>query len=83
MTDAEKSISLEKKIHDNNLGIFNNVVNYCENSSAKLIHISSTSVYGQLSGYLDESLKQLKPQTPYAKIKLEEEKILKRVKKFN
>ena len=83
MTDAEKSISLEKKVHDNNLGIFNNVVNYCENSSAKLIHISSTSVYGQLSGYLDESLKQLKPQTPYAKIKLKEEEILKRVKKYN
>ena len=83
MTDAEKSISLEKKIHDNNLGIFNNVVKYCESNSAKLIHISSTSVYGKLSGYLDENLKQLKPQTPYAKIKLEEEEILKKVKKIN
>ena len=83
MTDAEKSIALKKKIHDNNLGVFNNVVNYCKKNSTKLIHISSTSVYGQLSGYLDESLKKLKPQTPYAKIKLKEEEILKKVKKFN
>ena len=83
MTDAEKSIALKKKIHDNNLGIFNNIVNYCEQNSSKLIHLSSTSVYGQLSGYLDESLKKLKPQTPYAKIKLKEEEILKNNKKIN
>mgnify|MGYP006075849593 CR=1 FL=1 len=83
MTDAEKSIALKKKIHDNNLGIFNNIVNYCEQNSSKLIHLSSTSVYGQLSGYLDESLKKLKPQTPYAKIKLKEEEILKSNKKIN
>jgi len=83
MTDAEKSIALKKKIHDNNLGIFNNIVNYCEQNSSKLIHLSSTSVYGQLSGYLDESLIKLKPQTPYAKIKLKEEEILKNNKKIN
>ena len=83
MTDAEKSIALKKKIHDNNLGIFNNIVNYCEQNSSKLIHLSSTSVYGQLSGYLDESLIKLKPQTPYAKIKLKEEEILKSNKKIN
>ena len=58
MTDAEKSIMLKKKIHDNNMGIFNNIINYCEQNSSKLIHLSSTSVYGQLSGYLDESLKK-------------------------
>jgi len=82
MTDAEKSIAHKKKVHDNNLGVFNNVVNYCEKNSSKLIHISSTSVYGQLSGYLDESLKKLNPQTPYAKIKLKEEETLKKAKKF-
>jgi UDP-glucose 4-epimerase len=83
MTDAEKSIMLKKKIHDNNMGIFNNIINYCEQNSSKLIHLSSTSVYGQLSGYLDESLKRLTPQTPYAKIKLNEEEILKSNKKIN
>ena len=38
----------------------------------KLIHISSTSIYGKSSGVVKENVekKYLKPQSPYAEIKL-------------
>ena len=49
---------------------------------SKLIHISSASVYGKQAKVVDEecSKEYLKPQSPYADIKLIEEKILKRKK---
>ena len=83
MTDAEKSIEFSKEIYKNNISIFENIIKYCENNSSKLIHISSTSVYGKLTGFLNEKLKKLEPQTPYAKIKLLEEKKLQKSKKIN
>ena len=83
MTDAEKSIEFSKEIYKNNIGIFENIIKYCESNSSKLIHISTTSVYGKLTGFLDEKLKKLEPQTPYAKIKLLEEKKLQKSKKIN
>ena len=64
ITDAEKSLKIKKEIYKNNLGIFNNVVDYCKSKSAKLIHISSTSVYGKQTGLINDSLKEVKPQTP-------------------
>tara|TARA_B100001765_G_C19486018_1_gene331314 strand:- start:421 stop:1353 length:933 start_codon:yes stop_codon:yes gene_type:complete len=76
ITDAEKSLEIKREIYKNNLGIFNNVVAYCRKKSSKLIHISSTSVYGKQSGIVDEKCKKLRPQTPYAKIKILEENIL-------
>lgn len=78
LTDAEGSLKIRNKIFKNNLGIFKNVVNYCKKNSCKLIHISSTSVYGEQKGIVDESCKKLTPKTPYAEIKLKEEKILKK-----
>ena len=35
-----------------------------------LIHLSSTSVYGSQSLYVDENCKELLPQSPYAEIKI-------------
>ena len=81
ITDAEGSLKIREKIYKNNLGIFNNIVKYCSKKSAKLIHISSTSVYGEQVGLVDESCKNLKPKSPYAEIKLLEEKILQKNKK--
>jgi nucleoside-diphosphate-sugar epimerase len=77
LTDAEGSLKIKNQIYKNNLGIFNNVLKYCEKNSSKLIHISSTSVYGEQHGLVDESCKQLRPKSPYAAIKLKEENILK------
>ena len=56
-----------------------NIINYCKINKAKLIHISSASVYGKQVKIVnedDESL--LIPQSPYAEIKLLEEKMLKK-----
>jgi nucleoside-diphosphate-sugar epimerase len=59
-----------------------NVVSYCIKFNSKLIHISSTSVYGKQVKIVNESDDYfLKPQSPYAEIKLLEEKILKKNKK--
>ena len=78
ITDAEGSVKIRNKIYKNKLGIFNNVVNYCIKKKSKLIHISSTSVYGEQKGMVDETCKELKPKSPYAEIKLLEENILKK-----
>tara|TARA_Y100001970_G_scaffold183705_1_gene223438 strand:- start:1253 stop:2164 length:912 start_codon:yes stop_codon:yes gene_type:complete len=78
ITNAEESIKIKKRIYKNNLGIFKNVLNYCIKNSSKLIHISSTSVYGKQTSIVDEKCEErfLKPQSPYAQIKLIEEKLL-------
>ena len=80
ITDAEGSLKIKNKIYKNNLGIFKNIVDYCKKNSSFLIHISSTSVYGEQKGLVDENCKNLKPKSPYAEIKLIEENILKKNK---
>ena len=77
LTDAEGSLKIKNKIYRNNLGIFDNILRYCKKNSSKLIHISSTSVYGEQRGLVDENCKKLKPKSPYAEIKVKEENILK------
>lgn len=84
ITDAENSFKIKNLIFKNNLGIFRNIINYCKKNSSKLIHISSTSVYGdQIKNIVDENCKILKPQSPYARIKILEENILKNQKEVN
>ena len=52
--------------------------------NANLFHISSTSVYGVQSNLVDENCRNLRPQSPYADLKLLEEKTLKNLgKKIN
>ena len=80
-TDAESSLKKPNKIYRNNLGIFQNVLKYCKKNSSKLIHVSSTSVYGEQKGIVDESCKKLRPKSPYAEIKVKEENILKKNRK--
>ena len=77
LTDAEGSLKIKNKIYRNNLSIFDNILRYCKKNSSKLIHISSTSVYGEQRGLVDENCKKLKPKSPYAEIKVKEENILK------
>ena len=82
LTDAEGSLKINNKIYRNNLGIFDNILRYCKKNSSKLIHISSTSVYGEQRGLVDENCKKLKPKSPYAEIKVKEENILKKKNKI-
>ena len=78
ITDAEGSLKIKNKIYKVNLGIFHNILQYCKKKSSRLIHISSTSVYGEQEGLVDETCKDLKPKSPYAEIKLIEEKKIKK-----
>ena len=84
MTNAEKSFGKEKEMFKNNLNCLKTVMNFCNSNKVKLIHISSTSVYGKQTNLVDETCekKYLKPQSPYAKIKLIEENLLKKQKKL-
>ena len=87
MTNAEKSFGKKKEMYKNNLNCLNTVIKLCKRTKARLFHISSTSVYGKQVSLVDETCekKYLKPQSPYAKIKLIEENILKKSKslRFN
>jgi len=76
LTDAAGSVKVKNKIWKNNIGIFENIIKYCISRSARLMHISTTSVYGEQKGLVDENCKKMKPKSPYASIKLKEESIL-------
>ncbi len=78
MTNAEKSFGKEKEMYKNNINCLKNVIDFCKKNKSKLIHLSSTSVYGKQTDLVDENCeeKYLKPQSPYADIKLIEEKML-------
>ncbi len=82
ITNAEQSFKNKKLIFENNYSIFKNVVNFCLKKNARLIHLSSTSVYGQSEKIVDENFKDLEPRSPYAEEKLLEENYLKRLKKI-
>ena len=80
----KKVLKKKNEMFKNNLNCLKTVINFCISNKVKLIHISSTSVYGKQAVLVDETCekKYLKPQSPYAKIKLIEENLLKRQKKL-
>ena len=83
MTNAEKSFDNKNKMYQNNISCMKNIIDFCQKRKSKLIHISSTSVYGKQTDLVDETCEKqyLKPQSPYADIKLIEENMLKKAKK--
>jgi UDP-glucose 4-epimerase len=82
MTNAAGSFGKKKEMYRNNLSCMKNIINFCIKKKSKLIHISSTSVYGKQTDIVDETCekKYLQPQSPYADIKLMEENMLKRTR---
>lgn len=80
-TNAELSLLNKKEYENNNLECFKKILEINKFYKSKLIHISSTSVYGISSKLVSENLSEkfLKPQSPYADIKLKEEKMLKNI----
>ena len=81
-TNAQGSFSIKKEMFRNNVACMKNIINYCIKKKSKLIHLSSTSVYGKQAEIVNENdIHLLKPQSPYAEIKLIEEKLLKKNKK--
>ena len=83
MTNAEKSFGKEKDMYKNNIKCLENVIDFCKKNKSKLIHLSSTSVYGKQAKIVDETCekKYLKPQSPYAEIKIIEERMLNKMDK--
>jgi nucleoside-diphosphate-sugar epimerase len=73
----QEVINNSHKVEKNNLTILKNLVSIAEEKSCKLVHLSSTSVYGTQSDLVDEDCKksELKPQSPYAESKLKEEDV--------
>lgn len=84
LTNAAGSFDKKKEMYVNNINCMRNIINFCKIKKAKLIHISSTSVYGKQTSLVDENCekKYLKPQSPYADIKLIEEEMLKKNTKY-
>jgi len=82
MTNAEKSFGKEKEMYNNNINCMKTVIKYCSDTNTRLVHLSSTSVYGKQVKLVDETCEKefLKPQSPYAKIKMIEENLLKKNK---
>jgi nucleoside-diphosphate-sugar epimerase len=62
MTNAEKSFGKEKEMYKNNLDCLKTVINFCKKNKVKLIHLSSTSVYGKQAALVDEHVKKI-PET--------------------
>ena len=83
MTNAEKSFGKEKEMYKNNINCLKTVIEFCKKNKSKLIHLSTTSVYGKQAALVDETCEKkfLKPQSPYANIKLIEENMLKKESK--
>ena len=83
-TDAVNSFNNLKEFKKNKR-ITSRLIKYCNLNNAKFVFASTTSVYGTQNKIVDEncSLKDLKPQSPYASVKLEEEKLIKKMMKTN
>ena len=83
ITDAAKSFERKDETEKNNFLSTKKIANICQKKGARLIHLSSTSVYGTQKNIVDEncSAEDLKPQSPYAECKLKEELYLKKLKK--
>ena len=80
-TNAQGSFEIKKEMFRNNISCMKNIIQYCKKNKSKMIHLSSTSVYGKQAKIVSEDdLHLLKPQSPYAEIKLIEENLLKKNK---
>jgi len=81
-TDATTSIKNPDKLKKNNLSSTKNIVSICKKFNIPMIFSSSTSVYGSQKNIIDEFCdeNELKPQSPYAEVKLLEEKLIQRNK---
>jgi nucleoside-diphosphate-sugar epimerase len=77
-TDAAGSVKNPAATEANNYNATAKVAAACVETGARLIHLSSTSVYGTQADTVSEDCppEDLKPQSPYAESKLKEENLL-------
>lgn len=75
-TDAAGTANKRDELFENNLGTTNSVIALCTELKIPMIFPSSTSVYGSQSTLVNETCKELFPQSPYAESKLMEEQAI-------
>lgn len=78
ITDAAGSFGRAAELEANNYAATDNVAQACMETGARLIALSSTSVYGTQASVVSEdcSEAELRPQSPYAETKLKEERLI-------
>jgi UDP-glucose 4-epimerase len=78
ITDAAGSFDKASLVEANNFEGTQKVAEACLKTNARLIALSSTSVYGTQNSVISEncSPEELKPQSPYAQTKLKEEELV-------
>jgi len=78
ITDAAGSFERAEELENNNFNATKKVAIACTQTRARLITLSSTSVYGTQKLLVSENCteEELKPQSPYAKTKLKEEEFV-------
>lgn len=78
MTDASGTVDRAAELEANNFRATEKVAQACLAVRARMVHLSSTSVYGSQSDLVDENCgrDELKPQSPYAEVKLKEEDLV-------
>jgi nucleoside-diphosphate-sugar epimerase len=78
ITDAAGSFGNAEAVEKNNFVSTTRVAEACVATGAKLITLSSTSVYGTQASRVSEDCTEdeLQPQSPYATTKLKEEKLI-------
>jgi len=81
LTDAEGTLKKPKQLRKVNFYGLIRVADACMVHGVKLLFPSTTSVYGSQDSIVDENCKELKPQSPYAREKLNAEKYLKKLGK--
>jgi nucleoside-diphosphate-sugar epimerase len=77
-TDAAGSVNDAAAVESNNFEATAAVAAACMQTGTRLIHLSSTSVYGTQQDTVSEdcTAEELKPQSPYAETKLKEEALV-------
>jgi len=85
ITDATGSFGRAAEVEANNYRATVKVTEACIEAGARLIALSSTSVYGTQAAVVSEDCgeDELKPQSPYAETKLKEERLVTSLAKDN
>lgn len=76
LTDAAGTSSNPELVYNNNLNSTKHIADACLKHNIPIFFPSSTSVYGSQSTLVDETCKELLPQSPYADSKIKEETYL-------
>ncbi len=78
ITDAAGTFDRAAELEANNYDATAKVAAACRETGARLVHLSSTSVYGTQNAIVSEDCArdELKPQSPYAETKLKEEALV-------